>query len=273
MLSKTFAGLYKSLLPNSFRTKIQSFIIKNSGANAIINGLNTEITQLQQFINQRENRIHPFVQESLSVATSDLTPEIKCIHEANNSELGRCFDRHGSDKNQRHSYSEFYEGLLKGIESPRILEIGLGSLGQYPYAGLRPGGSIQAWRDRYPNSVIVGADIDPDAVSAINEIGFQVDQTDSKSLENLSDCISEYGPFDLIVDDGFHEPHANLLTAMKILPHLSVNGSYVIEDVHSSLINLWRLIIASLNLNGLVVDMSECRPDTDDNILILLRHH
>jgi hypothetical protein len=273
MLSKMFAGLYKSLLPNSFRAKIHNFVIDNSGAKAIIHDLNTQINQLAQVINQRENRIHPFVQESLLVATSDMTPEINSVKVANDSELGRYFDKHGSDKNQRHSYSEFYEGLLKGIESPRILEIGLGSLGAYPYAGLRPGGSIKAWRDRYPNSVIVGADIDPDAVAAINEIGFQVDQTDRKSLDNLSESISEYGPFDLIVDDGFHEPHANLLTAIKILPHLSENGSYVIEDVHSSLINLWRLMIAALNIKGLVVDLSECRPGTDDNVLILIRHH
>ena len=58
---------------------------------------------------------------------------------------------------------------------------------------------------------------------------------------------------------------------MKILPHLAQDGTYIVEDVHSSLIDLWRLVIAAMGLNGEVLDMSPLRPDTDDNVLVVIK--
>ncbi len=282
MFSRIFRSLYQSILPSSVRSRIQNFILNNSGAKAIIAKLEKQVGQLEkqvgqlekqvsQVLNHRPNRIHAFVQEALTIAATDLNAVTLYSHDVPDSELGRSFDKYGSDKNKRHSYSKFYEELLGNIESPRILEVGLGSLGKFPYAGLRPGGSLQAWRERYSSATIVGGDIDPDAVESVTEIAFVVDQTDTDSLDRFVSQASNYGLFDLIVDDGFHDPHANLLTALKLLPLLAPEGSYVIEDVHSSLIDFWRVILASADINGTAIDMSALRPKTDDNVLVLIK--
>jgi hypothetical protein len=60
---------------------------------------------------------------------------------------------------------------------------------------------------------------------------------------------------------------------IQILPHLDIDGTYVIEDVHCSLINFWRVIIATLGLNWEVLDMSSLRPQTDDNILVIIKRN
>jgi hypothetical protein len=224
-------------------------------------------------LNSRENRIHDFVQSALAIVTKNFDDVTLVSNETTNCELGKHFDLLGSDKNSRHSYAEIYENLLSHKAAPRILEIGIGSLNPFPYAGLRPGCSLDAWRKRYPASFIVGADIDPESVQEVSEIAFLVDQTDSTSLDALSGTLKEYGLFDLIVDDGFHDPHANVLTLIKMLPHLDSDGTYVVEDIHCSLINFWRVIIAALGLNAEVLDMSSLRPQTDDNILVLIKRN
>lgn len=228
-------------------------------------------TNLFALLNSRENRIHDFVQSALAVVAKNLDDVTLVSDENTNCELGRHFDLLGSDKNSRHSYAEIYENLLSHTPAPRILEIGIGSLNPFPYAGLRPGCSLDAWRKRYPASFIVGADIDPESVQEVSEIAFLVDQTDLTSLDELSGNLKEYGLFDLIVDDGFHDPHANIQTLIKMLPHLDSDGTYVVEDIHCSLINFWRVIIAVLGLNAEVLDMSSLRPQTDDNFLVLIK--
>ena len=161
--------------------------------------------------------------------------------------------------------------MLAEIETPNILEIGLGSINDYPYAGLPPGGSIQAWRAGAPNAVIVGADIDPAAVAAVSETGFVIDQTSDESLNQFVQNVAEYVPFDLIVDDGFHDPHANMRTLLRLLPLLSVRGAYVIEDVHESLLDLWVVMSRSIDAQFEVVDLRADRPGVDDNILLIFR--
>jgi hypothetical protein len=289
---KFFSRCYILLVPKTLRVQAHISLMRLTGADMQITGAESLITQitrerdalsndvnnlrlsnqgLHEFIGSRENRLHEYVKTSLSIISELLPPTQSFSEISSASELGNFFDEFESDKNQRHSYAQFYEEILNGLDSPRILEIGLGSLGPYPYAGLKPGGSMRAWRKRYPSAILVGADIDPIAVNEVEENAFEVDQTNSGSLDQLSINLSELGPFDLIVDDGFHDPHANLLTLTKLVSHLSDSGHYVIEDVHSSLIDFWRIAIYVLKLNGSVIDMSELRPLTDDNILVVFK--
>ena len=271
--------------------------MKLSGSDKKIQFLETQVAQMSLVIselesnvatnthhaftllNLRENRLHEFVKSALALAAANLDKARLVNSELSNCELGIAFDSFGSDKNSRHSYAEIYEELLSRNESPKILEIGIGSLNAFPYAGGQkpgsslnaPGSSLNAWRRRYPTSFLVGADIDPESVYAVSEIAFVVDQTEPTSLDELSSKLVNYGQFDLIIDDGFHDPHANVQTLMKILPHLAQDGTYIIEDVHSSLIDFWRLVIAAMGLNGEVLDMSPLRPETDDNVLVVIK--
>lgn len=288
---KVFAQFYKQVVPRRIRSFISSLVGDLSGLDARMQHLENQLVQRdleisnlrsdlaknteQTFamLSSRDNRIHEFVKSALALAATELKEVTLIATESKSCELGIIFDHCGSDKNSRHSYADVYEALLADKQTPRILEIGLGSLNDFPYAGLRPGCSLNAWRMRYPASIIVGADIDPESVQAVSEIAFLVDQTDPSSLEGLSRSLKEHGQFDLIVDDGFHDPHANVQTLIKLLSHLAEDGVYVIEDVHSSLIDFWRIVIAAMGLNGEVLDMSSLRPQTDDNVLVTIRHN
>jgi hypothetical protein len=233
-------------------------------------GLKQQLNDLGH-LELRSQRLHPFIKESLQIAVSYLDGDKSINFEVRNEslKLEGLFTKFGSDKETRHSYSKIYSTLLNGIRKPRILEIGIGSINDFPYAGLAPGGSLKAWREGYPDALIVGADIDPKSVSEVTETAFVLDQTSDESLDNFLKSIEMFQPFDLIVDDGFHDPHANLRTFLKLIPCLSKKGCYVVEDVHESLIDFWKVISCSLRINLRVLDLRSERPGVDDNILLI----
>ncbi len=182
------------------------------------------------------------------------------------------FTEFGSDKDTRHSYGRVYIELLETFSKPRILEIGVGSINNFPYAGHPAGGALKAFRKRFNNATIVGVDIDPQSIEVIKAegfTGFVVDQTSDESLTKSKIILSELGPFDLILDDGFHDPHANVRTLKTLFSLLSEEGTYVIEDVHESLIDFWKVIAMHLPGKMQILDMRESRPGVDDNILLL----
>jgi hypothetical protein len=85
---------------------------------------------------------------------------------------------------------------------------------------------------------MIDADIDHEAVSSIQELGIQVDQTSEASLPKMKKEIREHcATADPIIDDGFHDPHANFRSLLIVFEILSDDGAYIVEDVHASLIN------------------------------------
>lgn len=225
----------------------------------------------------RKNRIHPFVSESLSELVQKLALSPETISFPKSVELGMLLNENGSDKNTRHSYAAMYEEMLASNQSPKILEIGLGSANPFPYGGSNesgnftvPGGSLRAFRKRYPKAHLFGADIDPESVANCPETAFEVDQTSYESLSKLRGILSE-SAFDLIIDDGFHDPHANIKTFFSLFDSLGIDGFYVIEDVHSSLMNFWLVTLKVLDLNGSVIIFSD-KEETDDNVVVVIRH-
>ena len=75
------------------------------------------------------------------------------------------FDFHGSDKANLHNYHYIYAQILSPyIENLKIFEIGLGTnntdtlsnMGKYG----KPGASLRAFRDSFPQALIHGADVD-----------------------------------------------------------------------------------------------------------------
>ena len=224
----------------------------------------------------RKNRIHPFVAQSLDELVTRISLMHHRVSNAKESKLGEHFTRNGSDKNTRHSYAFMYEEMVEGIDFPKILEIGLGSANPFPYGGTNedgpytlPGGSLRSFRDRFPGAILVGADIDPDSVNSSSEEAYLVDQTSINSLRSFTKNISER-VFDLIIDDGFHDPHANINTFFELFDFLSDEGFYVIEDVHSSLISYWLVVIHALGINGQVVEFLD-KKDTDDNVVVVIK--
>ncbi len=227
-------------------------------------------------INNREKRLHPFVNEAFElVFHNDASLTGICNSKMtlmSDEKLGSLFDIFGSDKNSRHSYSSVYASILNRYENPRILEIGLGSINGYPYGGLNPGGSIKAWREFNSKATIIGVDIDQDAVASIDEIGFVMDQTSNSSIKSTKiQILKHVEKLDLIVDDGFHDPHANVRTYLEFYDLLDDKGYYVIEDVHGSLIPMYAILSKCMPGKMQILDLRAERESVEDNVLVLFR--
>lgn len=116
-------------------------------------------------------------------------------------------------------FLEAYTKYFKDRHPKRILEI-----------GVQGGGSLELWRQYFPNAEIVGVDIDEHCKEHEGEnikviIG---DQTNIKFLETL-------GNFDIIIDDGGHYMTQQQISMNTLLVNqLNPGGLYVIEDLHTS---------------------------------------
>lgn len=131
-------------------------------------------------------------------------------------------------------YAPFYEDLLAGKQVRKVLEVGIGtpgamanSIARAGWTDYRAGASLRMWRDYFPDAHIYGLDINQNAVAeAADPVG--------RILTCCADSTKEIPfpiLFDLIVDDGSHEPKDQLRTFQNLYPLLAWDGVYVIEDV------------------------------------------
>jgi len=100
--------------------------------------------------------------------------------------------------------------------------------------GIYRGGSLPMWKDYFPDgSTLTFIDIDP-ACKAFEIEGSNVrigNQADAAFLTSLAE---EFGPFDVVLDDGSHVC-AHQIASFEILwQHLANEGLYIVEDCHTS---------------------------------------
>jgi len=160
----------------------------------------------------------------------------------NKTELCALFEEYGVDKCQsiNHSYSAHYNNILSPYKSlyRNILEIGIGNVNlMRPIVGstYQCGSSLRAWSKYFAQATIIGIDIDSSTLfSGPNIITYLVDQSSEKSIQNfLQNIEDEHGinNFDLIIDDGSHNPK-HIMTSLNTLKNsLSNIGIYIIEDI------------------------------------------
>jgi hypothetical protein len=154
--------------------------------------------------------------------------------------LSTLFACHGSDKD-RNGYSSLYNALFLPLkDSPvTLLEVGIGtmipgahsSMKGYMPDSYRPGASLRAWRDFFPNGEIHGMDVATDCMLSEDRIKTHLcDSTDPACCQLWADAHPDLA-FDVIVDDGSHWDLHQLATLENLWPHLKPGGYYVIEDV------------------------------------------
>jgi hypothetical protein len=119
-------------------------------------------------------------------------------------DLATSVELHGTDKRD-HGDIPFYDSLFspKRNDAVTLLEIGVGGFSEPddPSAG---GESLRLWRDCFPGGTIVGLDIlDKGGVAEERVHVVQGSQVDPQCLERLA---RQYGPFDIVIDDGSHMP-------------------------------------------------------------------
>ncbi|MBT8101357.1 MAG: class I SAM-dependent methyltransferase [Gammaproteobacteria bacterium] len=178
----------------------------------------------------------PTLLSDKSLATSDAFPaeltEKVSVVEASETPVNPLFDIFSADTNVHkwHHYFDIYtKHFGQYLDRPiKMLEI-----------GVYRGGSLRMWKDYFhPDSTIVGIDIDKTCKdheiadrNVFVRIGSQADP------HFLAEVNEEFGPFDIILDDGSHKTHhQNISFGALFRPALKDGGCYMVEDVHT---NYW----------------------------------
>lgn len=133
----------------------------------------------------------------------------------------------GTDKSStKHNYlagidahlSKKYDSKYRTNQPTKILEIGICN-----------GASMRTFARAFPNSTITGIDISPDCSKLcqdLDNINIIIDDATKPT------CLKSDQKFDLIIDDGSHDP-SDALESFQFLfeRHLLNNGTYIIEDI------------------------------------------
>lgn len=198
----------------------------------------------------------PALLSDKTLETSDLFPieltdrvTIGAANETPDNELFRIFS---ADTNV-HKWHHYFDIYTKYFERYRNRPITMLEIGVFR------GGSLRMWKEYFhPDSTIVGIDIDKSCQAheiadqnVFVRIGSQADPT------FLASVNGEFGPFDIILDDGSHKTHHQIISFGALFREaLKDGGCYMVEDVHT---NYWIKHVDSpetfIDLSKQMVDM------------------
>ena len=138
-------------------------------------------------------------------------------------------------------YGDLYDVLFAPMrDSLRcVVEIGIGTLDPnapstmigFCEEGYRPGGSLRAWRDYFPNAEIHGIDVHPDTMFEDERIFTHLIDSTVIDIDSTV-CVDDWATLPgLIIDDGLHSIGAQKATFDNFFPLLDNGQLYIIEDV------------------------------------------
>ena len=133
---------------------------------------------------------------------------------------------YGTDKREN-KFTDYYQRHFHSLRHNKlkILEIGIGG-GRKSTAG---GASLRMWQAYFHKSMIYGIDIYDKRAHDTHRIKtLQGDQSDVPFLEQIA---AQFGPFDIIIDDGSHINEHILVSFQTLFPYVVDSGIYVIEDL------------------------------------------
>jgi len=127
-----------------------------------------------------------------------------------------------------HHYFDIYDRHFFKYKNtnPTILEIGT-------YYG---GGSemLNYYFENKCNIVTIDVDIPLDFTVMKKHENIKFFQGNQTDIVFLNELKSKYNSFDIIIDDGGHSMKDQIISFKNLYYHLSDNGTYLIEDVHTS---------------------------------------
>ncbi len=131
--------------------------------------------------------------------------------------------KYDTDKSAHPHYLRNYENYLQPLlgQEVKLLEL-----------GIYKGGSLQLWRDYFPQGIIAGLDLSPpgiyDPTGRIRV--YQGQQEDVLLLDRIAQETAPDG-FDVIIDDCSHIGELTRISFWHLFDHhLRPGGLYVIED-------------------------------------------
>jgi len=130
-----------------------------------------------------------------------------------------------TDKRQL-GYTYTYDRLFGPIRTSvkKVLEIGVGK-----------GDSLRMWRDFFPNASIYGWDISQHWIFQEPRITTKIVNHDDRDKVHSS-LVSIGSDIDIVIDDGSHNMDSQQQLLAWCFPFVSAGGIYVIEDLHTSMI-------------------------------------
>ena len=131
----------------------------------------------------------------------------------------------GTDKaTSFHGYLDFYERFFRDLrEEPiKLLEI-----------GVFHGQSVKMWSEYFPLGRIIGVDINPGARKYADK-RILIEIADQSNIGHLVRLGTQYGPFDIIIEDGSHMWEHQIISLKYLYPFVKPGGFYVMEDIDTS---------------------------------------
>lgn len=183
-----------------------------------------------------------------------------------------------SDKSPlvHHSYTPYYYEIMNPVRKKvkKFFEIGIGFPGtmlhipEDMWRKYKIGASFFMWRDFFPNAQIYGCDIKPEIIIKEDRIEtFVCSQADSGKLCDLFQKLG--GDFDFIIDDGSHEVGHQIISAIALVPYLTPDGLYVIEDVKKESVGKITDTLNKMEMNYSVIHFN--RGENDDILISIKR--
>ena len=203
-------------------------------------------------------------------------------------ELAALCDKYGSDKGEikpyghpypwpSHSYTDFYARLWSHCRHSvtKVFECGLGTNNPNLQSSMgalgKPGASLRAWRDYFPNAMVYGADVDKDVLFSEERIEtYYIDQLNPDIIKKFWEEIAEDN-FDFIIDDGLHTFEAGSCLFLHSIDKLSPMGIYVIEDVNQTDLRRYKDFFRTKDFLVDYVTMYRPHLALNDNNLVAVR--
>ncbi len=162
---------------------------------------------------------------------AELTESVT-IGDATETPDNELYESFAADTNV-HKWHHYFDIYTRHFEPYRSMPIKMLEIGVFR------GGSLRMWKKFFhPDSVIVGVDIDKNCQQheiadqqVYVRIGSQADP------DFLAEVNKEFGPFDIILDDGSHKTYHQLISFTSLFRDaLKDGGCYMVEDMHT---NYW----------------------------------
>lgn len=234
-----------------------------------------------QFYNKRKEKMQLFEM------VSSYPLSFSVYYTNANSLLTDLFDKYGSDKGSKtkslayrwpsHTYSDFYSRQFGGSRFviTSVYENGIGSNDPSVPSNMgfnaKPGASLRALRDYFPNAMVFGSDIDAKALITEDRIvSYQMDQLDPNSILGFWKKVGQSN-FDLMIDDGLHTFQAGISLFENSINRLATNGLYIIEDVQIRDLKSWRKYFAESPYLCDFIRLNRVKKKLDDNNLLVIR--
>lgn len=172
-------------------------------------------------------------------------------------------ESHETDKHNdtEHSYGDAYADIFSKFD--RDAEISILEL------GVQRGGSLQAWKEFFPNAKVVGIDISDSRLERYKKDNVEFILGDLKvAIEQVTNRT-----FDIIIDDSDHFDGTIAWIIKNYWPLLKPGGVMVIEDIQ--VLDRYAATIHSvLPFDGhtKLYDMRHVKDRTDDIIITLTKH-